>query len=263
MPVSRQRGQGTNLKPQNEGSFIVRLLACALLATIALISGCGGDQVLTAPPEHATLKATPDPTVAYIAIIGDTYTSGSSFGGQWPNSWPARATALLQEQGIKIVPIVGAKDGSGYFHHSEEGGVRFVDQVREVVGTQDQLVILFGSLNDRATLPDELNALGIYVQRTLAGVKKKAPKAKLLVIGPAWGLSPNPPPGVLEARDAIRAQAEGFGAIFVDPIAEAWFADHPEMLSSHGGRVNDAGHQYMAEKIAPLIAQQLQAQPAP
>lgn len=79
----------------------------------------------------------------------------------------------------------------------------------------------------------------------------------MLVIGPVWGLTDQIPPGVSEARDEIRAQATAFGATFVDPIAEAWFADHPEMLSSSAGRVNDAGHYYLAEKIAPLIVQQL------
>ena len=53
---------------------------------------------------------------------------------------------------------------------------------------------------------------------------------------------------MLEARDTIKLHAEGSGAVFVDPIAERWFEDHPEMVSSYGGRVNDAGHQYLAEK---------------
>lgn len=54
----------------------MRLLAWALLATVALIAGCGGDPAPAAPPERATLKAAPDPAVAYIAITaGQTVTS--------------------------------------------------------------------------------------------------------------------------------------------------------------------------------------------
>lgn len=242
----------------------MRLLAWFAMAILGLVVGCGGGPpASTTPPESATLQAGLDPTAAYVTIIGDSYTSGSTFGGKGRNGWPARAAALLQEQGLKITPVVGAKDGSGYFDHRNEGGVRFLDQVRQVVGKRDQLVILFGSLNDRATTPDKLLKLGSYVQRALAEAKKRAPDAKILVIAPVWGLAPDPPPGVLEARDVIRVQAEGIGAAFTDPIAEGWFRDRPEMLSSHGGRVNDAGHQYLADKIAPLITQQLQAPPAP
>jgi len=120
---------------------------------------------------------------------------------------------------------------------------------------------LFGSLNDRATAPDKLGKLKSYVQRALAEVGTRAPKARILVIGPVWGLSPTPPPGVAEARDAIRAASDAAKATFVDPIAEEWFVDHPEMLSSYGGRVNDAGHLYLANKIAPLMLQQLKLPP--
>ena len=235
----------------------MRWLAWVLATSLMLIAGCDSAPATVSPPDRANLKPTADSGVAYVAVIGDTYSSGSSYGGQGANGWPLRATALLREQGVEISPVVAARDGSGYFDHSSEGGVRFVDQVRAAVGERDKLVILFGSLNDRATTPEKLDKLGKYVQQTLAEIVDEAPKSKILVIGPVWGVSPTPPPGVAESRDAIRTQALASGAAFVDPIADGWFTDHPEMLSSYGGRVNDAGHQYLAEKLAPLIAQQL------
>lgn len=89
-----------------------------------------------------------------------------------------------------------------------------------------------------------------------------APTAKLLVIGPPW-VKPIPPAGILQARDILKSQAEAAGATFVDPIAEGWFVDQPELIGSDGVHPSDAGHVYMANKIAPLIAQQLEAKPAP
>lgn len=160
---------------------------------------------------------------------------------------------------MRISLNVGAKTGSGYAGHSTPGSVPFIDQVRRVVGANDRLVVLFGSLNDQVNPPEQLAPL---VQRTLAEAMTRAPNARLLVIGPAW-VQPDPPPGMLVARDVIKAEAQAIGATFVDPLTEAWFANHPELIGTDGNRPNDAGHEYMAEKILPLIAQQLQVPPAP
>jgi hypothetical protein len=62
---------------------------------------------------------------------------------------------------------------------------------------------------------------------------------------------------MLVARDIVKAQAEAIGATFVDPIAERWFVARPDLIGADGDHPNDAGHVYLAEKIGPLIAQQL------
>ena len=49
------------------------------------------------------------------------------------------------------------------------------------------------------------------------------------------------------------------GAVFVDPIAEAWFIDRPDLIGPDGIHPTNAGHAYVADKIAPLIAQPLQS----
>ena len=79
---------------------------------------------------------------------------------------------------------------------------------------------------------------------------------EIVVIGPVW-TDPDPPPDVLQTRDVIQTEAGSKGAIFVDPIAEGWFRDNPDLIGSDGVHPTDAGHAYMADKIAPLIAQQL------
>jgi lysophospholipase L1-like esterase len=62
---------------------------------------------------------------------------------------------------------------------------------------------------------------------------------------------------VLELRDTLRGQAKAIGAVFVDPLAEGWFVGRPELIGADGVHPTDAGHAYMAEKIAPLIRSQL------
>lgn len=233
-----------------------------LLAIIALISACSGNTGPVDKPDLPVLTAPPEPGVTYVAIIGDSFTSGSSSGGEGPNGWPAIVTSMLQNQGVKIKPAVGAKSGSGYVRHSTQGSVPFVNQVGQVVGTKDSLVILFGSPYDQTVLPRLSEQFAASVQHTLAEVKKAAPNAKLLVIGPAW-VQPNTSPEISQVRDIVKAQAEAIAATFVDPLAEEWFAGHPEMVGANGDSPDNSGHLLMAEKIAPLVLQQLRTTKKP
>ncbi len=49
-------------------------------------------------------------------------------------------------------------------------------------------------------------------------------------------------------------RSELAGATFVDPIAARWFVDRPGLIGADGVHPTDAGHAYMAEKLAPLIS---------
>ncbi|MEN0140388.1 MAG: SGNH/GDSL hydrolase family protein, partial [Rhodococcus sp. (in: high G+C Gram-positive bacteria)] len=42
-----------------------------------------------------------------------------------------------------------------------------------------------------------------------------------------------------------------------DPIAAGWFVDRPDLIGRDGVHPTNAGHVYMADKIAPLIGAQL------
>jgi hypothetical protein len=64
------------------------------------------------------------------------------------------------------------------------------------------------------------------------------------------------PASVTLIRDVLGADARTVGATFVDPIAERWFVGRPELIGKDGAP-RDAGHAYMADKIAPLIQAQL------
>lgn len=208
------------------------------------------------PPEY-TPRCPPPPVVMSrtgtpVAVLGDSYTTGSGMGGRGPHSWPVLAVDELHSQGVAIDLAIGAVGATGYVKANSAGTV-FADQIEKSVVTNDHLVVLFGSINDRGVPAEQLSTA---VQCVLANTKSAAPEAKLLVIGPPWATG-DPPANILVVRDVVRTQAAAVGATFVDPIAEEWFADHPELIGSDRVHPNDAGHQYLAEKIAPLIAQQL------
>lgn len=223
--------------------------ACIIIFLAAALSGCGHK-----PPDYVSkyTPPPPQPLVASVAVIGDGYTGGSRMGGYRSHGWPALAAAELRKQGVNIELKVGAEDGSGYVTAGREHGLVFDNQVPEVVNQRTRLVVIFGSTSDMGAPIEELLPA---VEHTL-GDARAAPNASLLVIGPAWADN-NPPPALLAVRDTVRAGAQSVGATFVDPIAEHWLASGPDLVGADHISPTDAGHVHMAEKIAPLIAQQL------
>jgi lysophospholipase L1-like esterase len=233
-------------------------LAWILLAAVALIAGCAGDpSIAENPSQRAILSATPEPGVAYVAIVGDSYTYGSPEGGHGKHSWASLVVDQLQKEHFQIELNNGAVGASGYVAPGHQSAGVFADQVGRVVGANDNLVVLFGSRNDETVAAEQLTPA---VQQTLDKAKQLAPKAKFLVIGPIWPTAV-PSKGILQVRDTVRAQAGAIGATFVDPIAEQWFWNRPDLIGSDGKHPTDEGHVYMADKVAPVMARLLPPPP--
>ena len=58
------------------------------------------------------------------------------------------------------------------------------------------------------------------------------------------------PPAVLRIRDALRAQAVSHGATFYDPLIAGWFFGTPWLIGHDGVHPTDAGHAFLADRIA-------------
>jgi lysophospholipase L1-like esterase len=236
-----------------------------VLWLVALVTGCQHEPppyVSRYTPSSSTEAAAPAskealPAAAAVAIIGDSYTGGTATGGQGSDGWPALVTARLRQQGIDIAASVAADDGSGYATPGIGLGDTFSDQIPKVVRQDDRLVVIFGSGADPAVPPDQLQPA---VRQTLDAVRAAAPKAKAVVIGPT-STNPDPSASLLQTRDVIRTEADATGAVFVDPIAARWFINRPDLLGPNGNVPTDAGHSFMADQIAPIVVQQLAANP--
>lgn len=187
-----------------------------------------------------------------VAIIGDSYTAGTTEGGIGPRAWPQVAWQLLAAQGVEVDTDVAAEGGAGYGQPGDRGSV-FGDLLSAAVRRNDALVVFFGSRNDQSVDPLRFPALAAD---TLQLARFSAPAAKLLVIGPPWPTA-DAPPAVLRLRDSLRDQAVAAGATFIDPIAEGWFVGRPDLIAPDGVHPTDAGHAYLASRIAPLIYEQL------
>lgn len=207
-----------------------------VLAATALVAACSAEGAAPAQPrEHR------------IAIVGDSFTEGSDEGGVGWRSWPAVLRHNLLEAGTIIDLEVAAEGSAGYVDPGHAGNV-FRDKAN-ALSDRDDLVIFFGGLNDGHVDPSELRTA---VHDTFAEATASAPRAKFIVIGPAWPTQ-NPPADVTSVRDVIHGQADEAGLEFVDPIAEKWLVDSPELIGADGVHPTDRGHEYLAEKIAILV----------
>lgn len=193
-----------------------------------------------------------DYAVNRIAVIGDSYTTGSDQGGMGTNGWTTQVWQALTQHGIAVTPTVAAEGGAGYCTRGNHGSV-FEDLIVRAVKPSDVLVVFFGSRNDKDADPTRLS---VTMYGTLKLARQIARSAKFLVIGPPWPTA-DPPPTIRRIRDVLGYQAELAGATFIDPIAARWFVGKPELIGADGVHPTDAGHSYMAEKLAPLIGAQL------
>ena len=193
-----------------------------------------------------------DFAVNRVAVISDSYTTGSDQGGNGSKGWAPQVWSALTDHGIAVTPTVAAEGGAGYCTRGNRGSV-FEDLTVRAVKPDDMLVVFFGSRND---MPVEPTRLSVAMYGTLKLARRIARSAELLVIGPAWPTA-DPPPEILRIRDVLRYQADLAGAAFFDPIAARWFVGKPELIGMDGVHPTDAGHAYMAAKIAPLISSRL------
>ena len=208
------------------------------------------------PAHPARVRAydtlTVDSRLNHIAVIGDSYTTGTDEGGLGPNSWTARAWQKLAQRGVRIAADVAAEGRAGYGAPGDHGSV-FEDLTARAVKPDDVLVVFFGSRNDQGVDPE---LLAERARDTFDLARRFAPAARFLVIGPPWPTA-DVPDSMLQVRDVLNAAARAAGAAFVDPIGDRWFVDRPDLIGADGVHPNDEGHAYLADKIAPLIRTQL------
>jgi hypothetical protein len=221
-------------------------LLVVVLAVVVL-----GNQAHSAPARTYNIL-TIDLRLNHVAVVSDSYTTGTREGGLGPRSWTARAWQILDSEGERIAPDVAAEKRAGYAMPGDHHSI-FLDLTARAVKDDDALVVFFGSRNDEGVDPQLVAA---KARDTFGLAHTRAPLARLLVIGPAWPTA-DVPDSILRIRDVLFGAALGAGAAWIDPIAERWFVGRPELIGADGVHPTDAGHQYLADMIAPLIRAQL------
>jgi lysophospholipase L1-like esterase len=238
-------------------SVSLRWKIAGLAALTCVAGGVAGAAVLmpkaTPPVSDKVLNYKPEPLpevkVTGVAIIGDSYTAGTPFGGQKDANWTQLTRAAMITKTSELYLQVSGKGGAGYAEPGTEG-TTVPTEVPKVVADYTKLVVIFGSRNDINLPPERVQAAAAA---TYKAVKTSAPKAKLLVIGVPW-TSEVVPPFVQATDDSIHAAATAAGATFVDPLEEGWFfgAD-AALIGKDKIHPTDEGHAYLAKKITPYI----------
>lgn len=230
------------------------LTAATLAATLAFaVPGCSQEPP---PPSQKVIdylnnrSASPTPVAQgpEVAVIGDSYTNGSDMGGNDAANWAVLAGAQLRKTDPSVSVTRKGLSGSGYVNRGQSGKV-FGEAVPTTFTPATDVAVFFGSINDFSQpLPEVEAAAG----SAFAATKKVAPEAQLLVIGPAWPMG-EAPGEILAIRDALARATKASGGTFVDPIAERWLTDKPNLIGRDEVHPTDEGHAYLASLIAPHI----------
>ncbi|GBG40606.1 Rv0518 family GDSL lipase [Mycobacterium montefiorense] len=224
----------------------------AFVVNLALLVGLIVEVVGLPAPMRARGISTLSSRLTHIAVIGDSYTTGTDEGGLGPKAWTALTWQTLTKRGMQIAPDVAAEGRAGYVVPGDHGSI-FQDLTSRVAKPDDVLVVFYGSRNDQGS---DLGLLAGRARDAFTLARILAPSARFLVIGPPWPTA-DVPGDILQIRDVLNSEARAAGAAFVDPIGARWFVDRPDLIGPDGVHPNDAGHRYMADKIAPLIRTQL------
>jgi lysophospholipase L1-like esterase len=231
---------------------------CALILAIVVLAPAVGIALTRAGESPPVVSAAPLVGLKpkKIVVMGDSYTEGTREGGLGASNWLQLAARQLRREGVDMKLNADGSGGTGYATRGH-GGTTFVDEAKRVVEADDDIVMVFGGLNDVETPPEEVRA---GVHETLAETRARAPMAQIIVVGPAYP-GPDPTPEILQIRDIIADEAAQANVAFTDPIADQWFVNEPQMIGEL--HPTDEGHRYMAERLLPVLRSALAPPAAP
>ena len=229
-------------------------LACLLVAVLSACAAPPADQPASEgqmPSASATAPAVPSDGTTQptrIAVIGDSFTTGSPMDSGPPALWPA----LLSDD---FAVTAYAWSGTGYAATwvSPEGPSNFVTRVEQMPDEGIDSLVFFGSINDGLFGYD---ATREGADAAFVKARAKWPNATILVVGPASPIWPVPD-SYLEARDATQDAARAGGLTFIDPIDAGWFDGMPDLIGVDGIHPNDQGHAYLADQMRGVLEQHL------
>ena len=190
----------------------------------------------------AAAEDAPPPEQPAVTFVGDSWTAG--LGASGSDGFPALTAERL---GWRYT-VLGSP-GSGYVMPGEDGP--FGTRVGEAVAGAPDVLVLQGSVNDQAAVPEELAAA---VSDTLARFREAAdPDTEIVVLGASD--TPGTDVAAIDRINAVlRAAAEAEGLAFVDVAAQNWSDPADPGIWADPLHPDDAGHERIADRLAPVLA---------
>ncbi|ROP72241.1 SGNH/GDSL hydrolase family protein [Curtobacterium sp. PhB115] len=177
-----------------------------------------------------------------VLIVGDSYTSGrGSTSGV--HGW-AQDIAADRDWNAKI----DGYPGTGYVDTGRTGSSHYTfgPRIERHAAFDPQLVIVQGSQNDWLVDSEKLQAT---VERTLRTAEQTWPDAVVVAVGPS---APQPwASSTVGVAASVSAGAAAAGVPYIDALGGQWFTsmNSPGYAASDGAHLNDAGYQYLADRI--------------
>jgi hypothetical protein len=141
-----------------------------------------------------------------------------------------------------------AVDGARYVATGADTSSTF-SHMAASVAADSSVVVLLGGRNDRS---DSLFALSTAATGALQAIKRQAPGAKIVVVGPVWPSRSTPPSSLLTVRSILHAAAKTEAVGWVDPIDSGWLQDKSGMVTSTAA-LTAAGRAELARRLAQVI----------
>ncbi|MGU3433240.1 SGNH/GDSL hydrolase family protein [Actinomycetes bacterium M1A6_2h] len=206
--------------------------ACSVL--VLAVSACSAHP----PPSAQPVTVVSAPAQTAVAVIGDSFSSGSDNDVVWPEVLADRYGWDLEN---------ASQSGAGYVAGDGILGT-FADQVDAVVDHPVDVVLVVGSENDVDADPKDVGVAAADLYRRL---ELEAPSARIVVIGPIWSVG-DPPPELTAVGDAVQAAAAGAQLSYVDPLPLGWLAD-PALIQEDGDHPTDVGQAELADDISDAL----------
>lgn len=227
------------------GAVVIMLIATIFLATSG-IEGVEGARSSTGRADGANAEV----RVVSVAVIGDSYTTGTVGGGNGSSNWVSIVAKRLEDSSrIRLSVEMLAVGGSGYTRHGAgRDRSTFVDRA-SLVHPGTELVIFFGSRNDGID-PSKVPASADQAFRV---IRESDPTAAALIIGAPW-VDSSPPTSIGLVNDYLSTAAAYYGFEFLNPVD--WIASS-SLVAADGVHPNDAGHRVIADHMYPAVREVL------
>lgn len=168
-----------------------------------------------------------------ISVMGDSYSSGLPDDVVWP-TLAGEATGWSMDN----VSIFSA----GYV--ATDGNGTFADQIDAALAGNPDVVLVVGGINDVGKPPELITQRAID---TLGELARRAPAAKLVIMGPIWHELPVPEAAAV-IDDSVRTAADMLRLPFLSVVGEDWLV--PEgMIQEDGIHPTEAGQRVLAQQI--------------
>lgn len=207
--------------------------------------GAGGRPQVDIPESPVIVERTAGAggTAVYL---GDSYTSGWAGAGIGARGWPRLVGA---EIGWRTVNL--AVPGTGFLNPGWTGqpiGTRLA----AAIAARPDVVVIAGGHNDSRWSAE---ATASAADRVLDRLHAALPDALLVVVAPIWQ-DGSPPARCRVLRDRLRAKAASLDAVFIDPLADAWFAGGSHRFIGRDGiHPTNAGHRFIADRVLAALVE--------